>query len=145
MRRPALLLATLLAGCAREPAPAPAAAPTPAPAPATAAAPERAPADAGDWGEPDMAKVQRLFRSRFAEVKRCYEAELQTHPDARGKLTLRFTIVESGALRSVSVAKSTFRRKDVPDCVVAVVRSWRTPFRPAEPVGVEYPLSFSPR
>ena len=151
--RPAVRLAALvlLAACGREPAPPPT---PPPPAPAASAvspyapappAPRAADAAAPDWGEPDMPKVQRIFRSRFAEVKRCYEAELQRHPDARGRLTLRFEIVESGALRHVSVAKTSFKRRDVPDCVVGVVRRWKTPFRPSEPVEVEYPFSFSPR
>ncbi|HET8542048.1 MAG TPA: AgmX/PglI C-terminal domain-containing protein [Anaeromyxobacter sp.] len=144
---PLLALFTLAAGCQREPA---GTAPARSAAPSGPVAPDAAPpphdgAAAQDWGEPDMPKVQKLFRSRFAEVKRCYEAELQRHPQARGKLTLRFTIVESGALSGVSVARSTFERRDVPSCVAEVVRRWRTPFRPAEPVEVEYPFSFSPR
>jgi len=147
MRRAAILpLLLVLAACEREPVRAPAASAVAPSGPAgPGPAPQEPPAPAPDWGEPDRAKVEALFRSRFAEVKRCYEAELQSHPDARGKLTLRFEIVESGALRHVSVAKTSFKRRDVPDCVVGVVRRWKTPFRPSEPVEVEYPFSFSPR
>jgi TonB family protein len=147
--RPTLPLSALalVAACGGEPAPPPAppaaGAVTPYAPPARPAEAPRAPAP--DWGEPDMAKIQRLFRARFAEVKRCYEAELQRDPQARGRLTLRFTIAEGGALRDVAVARSTFARRDVPGCVVEVVRRWKTPFRPAEPVEVEYPFSFSPR
>jgi hypothetical protein len=154
MRRPSVLglLLVLSAGaaCKRDAPAAPVVAPPASPAPIAPSAP--APASphptspaAPDWGEPDMPKVRKLFEARFAEVKRCYEAELQKHPDARGKLTLRFTIVESGALRYVTVAKTTFQRRDVPSCVVEVVRRWKTPFHPVEPVEVEYPFSFSPR
>lgn len=141
----ALALVAVLAGCKREPPPAPAApAPPPVPAaPTVASAPSYPPA--GTWGEPDAAKLKQLFEKRFGEVKRCYEAELQRHPDARGKVTLRFRIVESGAVRSVAVARSTFARRDVPACVAEVVGRWKTPFRPDEPVEVEYPLSFTPR
>jgi hypothetical protein len=150
MRRlAALAVLVLLSACKRE-APAPAVSPLASPAPSSPRAPPAEPphplyAPAPDWGEPDTPKVRKLFEARFAEVKRCYEAELQKHPDARGKLTLRFTIVESGALRYVTVAKTTFQRRDVPSCVVAVVRRWKTPFHPDEPVEVEYPFSFSPR
>jgi outer membrane biosynthesis protein TonB len=151
------LLATLavVASCTGQPAPPPGApaarggtdGPAARPAsPADALAPTTPPRDAAaGWGEPDMPKVQKLFKQRFAEVKRCYEAELQQHQDARGKLTLRFTIAESGAIRGVSVARSTFARRDVPACVAEVVGRWTTPFRPAEPVEVEYPFSFAPR
>src|SRR5512133_2184115 len=156
MRRPAAVLAVVAlalgAGCKRE-APAPVAAPPASPAPSTPPAPSVAPEEpphpiyppAPNWGETDMPKVRKLVEARFAEVKRCYEAELQKHPDAKGKLTLRFTIVESGALRYVTVAKTTFKRRDVPGCIVEVVRRWKTPFHPNDPVEVEYPFSFSPR
>ncbi len=79
------------------------------------------------------------------ELRRCYESALAGNPNARGRITLRFTIGENGTLTSVSAARSTFARRDVTTCVEDIVRRWRTPFRPAEPVEVEYPLSFSPR
>lgn len=144
MRR-ALTALVLLAACERVPPPPAAAAPAAAPAPRAAAeGPARAGGGAG-WGEPDMPKLEKLFKRRFPEVKRCYEAELARDERARGKFTLRFTILESGALADVSTAGSTFRRREVPACVAEVVRRWTTPFRPAEPVAVEYPLRFSPR
>jgi hypothetical protein len=96
------------------------------------------------WGEPDAAKVKKLFERRFAEVKRCYATVLESEPTTRGKFTLRFVIAPGGELREVSVASSTFRRRDVPDCVAATVRRWRTPFRPQEPVAIEYPFRFTP-
>jgi hypothetical protein len=160
MRRPpvlGLLLVLSLGGACKRDAPAAPAASPPASAASpvqsaepASSAPAPAPphpvfAAAPDWGEPDMPKVRRLFEARFAEVKRCYEAELQKHPDARGKLTLRFTIAESGALRGVSVASTTFDRRRVPACVEQVVARWTTPFRPAAPVEVEYPFAFAPR
>jgi len=147
--RTARLALLLLAACGREPAPPPAAAAPPAsaaaPGPPTQPVAQERSGAGPDGGEPDMPGVERLFRSRFAEVKRCYEAALQRDAELRGKLTLAFTIVESGAIGRVSVARSTFRRRDVPACVAEVVRRWQTPFRPAEPVEVEYPFSFSPR
>ncbi len=53
--------------------------------------------------------------------------------------------MESGAIRYASVARTTFPTRRVPTCVLEVVRRWKTPFRPAEPVVVEYPFAFSPR
>ena len=166
MRSAVLALAALLAlpACDGDPAaparpvppvasPAPpAVAPAPAPLPADPARllgpaePARPAGGArGEWGEPDGAKVRKLFEAHAAEVRRCYEAELQRRPDARGKLTLRFTIAESGALRGVSVASTTFDRRRVPACVEQVVARWTTPFRPSAPVEVEYPFAFAPR
>jgi hypothetical protein len=110
-----------------------------------AARPPPAEPPAASWGEPDMGKIRRLFKERFPEVKRCYEGALQKDAAARGKFTLRFTIAEGGTLRSVKTVRSTFARPDVPSCVADVVRRWKTPFRPAQPVEVEFPLAFSPR
>lgn len=144
--------ALLLAACSREPPPAPAApgAATPASPPSPAGKPA---ASEPDWGEPEAGEVKALFRARAAEVKRCYESALAQEPTVSGRFTLRFTIAESGALRDVSVVGSTFGRsaacpescRRVPECVAEGVRRWRTPFRPAEPVTVEYPFRFAPR
>ncbi|HEY6100433.1 MAG TPA: AgmX/PglI C-terminal domain-containing protein [Anaeromyxobacter sp.] len=142
--RAALAAALLLAACARGPDPA-AAAPAPEAPPPRPSAPAPAPAGEASWGEPESGLVKKLFRTRHAEVKRCYEAALAREPSLRGRFTLRFTISPGGALEDVSVAGSTFGRREVPECVAAVVRRWRTPFRPAEPVAVEYPFRFAPR
>ncbi len=85
------------------------------------------------------------MHQRAGEVRRCYETALAGNPAVRGRLTLRFTIAETGALTGVAATRSTFSRRDVPSCIEDVVRGWKSPFRPAEPVEVEYPFSFSPR
>ncbi len=85
------------------------------------------------------------MRQRAADVRHCYEAALAGNPAVRGRMTLRFTIAEGGAIRDVAATRSTFARRDVPACIEGVVRQWSTPFRPAEPVEIEYPFSFSPR
>lgn len=146
MRVFALAAALLLAACSRDaPPPAPPPAP-PATAPATTpeARPARRSSAEPDWGEPDMPKLQKLFLARRAAIRTCYESALQREATTSGRFTLRFTIVPGGAVEDVSFEKSTFRRRDVPRCVTDVVRGWRTPFRPAEPVSVEYPLRFTP-
>jgi TonB family protein len=92
--------------------------------------------------------TERTFRrfadGRRAEVQRCYEAVLQKNPAARGKIMARFTILPAGTVDGVEIARSTFRGDELPRCVVEVLRRWTTPFRPDEPVGVEYPFSFAP-
>lgn len=142
------LAALLLAACERPPPPA---APAPA-APAPAAAPERRPARPGaaprEEGPPPeltLATFRSFTKRRGKEVRRCYEAALQNEPSLRGKVTLTFTIEPGGGVSGVRVARSTFRSDAVPSCVATVVRGWRTPFRPEEPVDVEYPLDFGPR
>jgi TonB family protein len=139
-----LLLTACGSGPSAPPAPATPAAPAAKPATAKRSAAAQRRTGGGDWGEPDMPKLQRYVRRQMPEVKRCYEAGLQRDDAASGKLTLRFTIAPGGEVRDVRVAASTFRRREVPACVAEVVRRWRTPFRPAEPVDVEYPFRFAP-
>jgi hypothetical protein len=149
--RAAVALA-LLAACSREPA-APAAAPAPPPAaaapqPAAPAArpPVRAAAPAGAPApELTLAAFKGFTKKRSAEVRRCYEAALANDQSLRGKLTLTFAILPGGGVSDVRVARSTFRSGAVPTCIASVVRAWKTPFRPAEPVEVEYPLDLRPR
>jgi TonB family protein len=137
--------ALLLAACAKDPAPAP---PAPA-APATSATPAaRAPAPRRDLApapELTLASFRAFTKKRNPEVRRCYEAALANEPSLRGKVTLAFAILPGGGVSEVRVVKSSFRAHAVPSCVAAVVRSWKTPFRPEEPVDVEYPLDFGTR
>ncbi|HEX9401732.1 MAG TPA: AgmX/PglI C-terminal domain-containing protein [Anaeromyxobacter sp.] len=142
----AALSALLLCSCSREPVPT-AAPPAPA-APAASAAPAAEPKasrrDAGPAPELTGPAFKRFAKGKSAEVRRCYEAALGNDPTLGGKVTIQFAILPSGAVSGVSVARSSFRRDAVPTCVAAVVRGWRTPFRPEEAVTVEYPLSFAP-
>jgi outer membrane biosynthesis protein TonB len=150
----AAVAALLLAACSREPAaPAPAAPPaTPPPAPAAAPgapartpAPPRAARPEAPAPELTLASFKSFTKKRSAEVRRCYEAALANDQNLRGKVTLAFAIQPSGSLSEVRVARSTFRTRDVPACIVTVVRGWKTPFRPSEAVEVEYPLDLRPR
>jgi hypothetical protein len=145
------LAASLLAACGRGAPPpetnaAPASATAPAPAAAKVPAAGRgAHVAEGPAPELTLATFRKFTKKRGAEVRRCYEAALQNDPSLRGKLTLTFAVVPGGGVSEVRVAKSTFRSSAVPSCVVTVVRGWRTPFRPEEPVDVEYPIDFGPR
>ncbi len=81
---------------------------------------------------------------RARQVRDCYERELKRDPGAGGKATIQFTIERCGQLSGVGVVSRRGQVDGSVACVVRAMRSWRTPFRPAEPVTVEYPFSFSP-
>jgi hypothetical protein len=155
VKRPlAAAAALLLVACAKEgaptapSAPAPTAAPPAAPSATPAAPTARAAAlrrDLAPAPELTLASFRAFTKKKSPEVRRCYEAALANEPSLRGKVTLAFSILPGGAVSQVRVARSTFRGSAVPSCLASVVRSWRTPFRPEEPVDVEYPLDFGPR
>ena len=147
----ALASALLLAACGGgEPSPpaasgAPAAA-TPATAPSrpTPAAPGVGGCrDPGAGPEPDADGLRRFVRKRSAQLRDCYQRALKRDDAVGGKATFRFTIGTCGELSGVEIAGRRGKVDEAAACVARAMRAWRTPFRPAEPVTVEYPIAFS--
>jgi hypothetical protein len=142
VKRLAAAAAALALACSREPAPAPPAPAAPTPRPVR---PDRGAVPEAPAPELTSAAFRRFADRRAKEVRRCYDAALQGNPALRGRIELRFSVLPSGAISDVEVASTSFRDRAIPACVAEVFRTWRTPFRPEEPVGIEYPLSFSPQ
>lgn len=106
-------------------------------APSVAAAAERAAARAPD------AQAREFVRARTGSLQRCYEDVLRERPTARGKMRVRLTVAGDGAVRDVIVVQNELGPA-MAECVRATVEGWKAPFRPAEPVVVEVPFSFTP-
>jgi outer membrane biosynthesis protein TonB len=97
-----------------------------------------------DSAEIDQGKLGAFVRARMGLIKTCYETALKRNPNLRGKLTIRFTILETGGVADVTVVLNTVGSPEVAACISGTMRSWRTQFRPSGPVTVEYPFVFSP-
>jgi TonB family protein len=82
-------------------------------------------------------------RARIGLIKACYENQLKRNPSLKGKIRIRFTILETGGLTDVTVVENTLGSPEVSSCIVGTMRGWRTPFRPSGTVTVEYPFVFS--
>lgn len=134
-------------GGARAPAGVASAPPGGVAGPALAAAPPAPPAplcgDPGEGPEPDMSRLRAFVRKRAGTVRDCYQRELKRDSNAGGKATVQFTIGTCGEVSGVAVVARSGRVDGAAACVTRAMRGWRTPFRPAEPVTVEYPFSFS--
>lgn len=130
----------LSAACGREPATG---------TPRAEATPVRAPAgpaacpDAGAGPEPDAARLRAFVRGHSRQLRDCYQRALKRDASAGGKATLRFTIEPCGRLTEVGVAARRGKVDDAAACAVRTMVGWTTPFRPASPVTVEYPVAFS--
>jgi TonB family protein len=135
--------AAALAVAAAVPAVALAAAPPPPPA---AGADPRAAATAAE-GAPrpfDRGEFQAFAHARAAGVRDCYEEGLRSSPELAGRVDVRFELLEDGTLADVRVARSALGAPAVEACIVEVMKGWRTPFRPPEPISLEYPFVFRP-
>jgi len=102
-------------------------------------------AEEADIDSPDVdgAKLGAFVRARMGAIKACYESQLKRNPGLRGKIRIRFTILETGALADVVAADNGVGSSEVAACIVGTMSAWRTPFRPTAPVTVEYPFVFS--
>jgi len=91
----------------------------------------------------DQQKLGGFVRARMAAIKACYENQLKRNPGLKGRIRIRFTILETGGLSDVTALENTVGSPEVAACILGTMRSWRTPFRPSGTVQVEYPFVFS--
>ncbi len=97
-----------------------------------------------DSSDIDQQKLGTFVRARMGLIKACYENALKRNPGLKGKISIRFTILQTGGLADVTAAVNSMGAPEVAACIVNTMRSWRTQFRPPGPVTVEYPFVFSP-
>lgn len=91
----------------------------------------------------DRGEIDRVVKSRLAELRHCYERELSKDPDLSGKVGIRFVIAADGAVSSASVGSSTMRVGAVGDCLAGRFLRMRFPSpRGGGVVVVSYPLVF---
>jgi outer membrane biosynthesis protein TonB len=97
-----------------------------------------------DSSEIDQGKLAAFVKARQGLIKACYENALKRNPNLKGKISIRFTILETGGLSEIAAAQNGLGSPEVAACIVQTMRTWRTQFRPSGPVTVEYPFVFSP-
>ena len=77
------------------------------------------------------------------EIRYCYEAELNKHPDLYGKVSVAWTIDGTGDVSEANVNETTMNDTSVGNCMATKIRRWKFP----EPKGggqvfVTYPWVF---
>jgi len=97
-----------------------------------------------DSSDIDQGKLGAFVRARTGLIKACYENALKRNPNLKGKIVIRFTILETGGVSDVTAPQNTLGAPEVAACIMNTMRSWRTQFRPSGPVTVEYPFLFTP-
>jgi outer membrane biosynthesis protein TonB len=97
-----------------------------------------------DSADIDQGRLGSFVRARMGLIKACYENALKRNPRLKGKLSIRFTILETGGIADIQVVVNSLGASDVASCITNTMRTWRTQFRPSGPVTVEYPFVFSP-
>jgi TonB family protein len=96
-------------------------------------------------GALDKAIIRRVVRQHLNQIRYCYQRELQTSDDLRGRVVVRFTIAPSGQVVASVVGSSTLNHAGVETCVTRAVRRWLFPKpRDGGIVQVDYPFVFHP-
>ncbi len=100
----------------------------------------------GGDGEFDQSAVTALIRQRQSAFRACYETELRRNPTLNGKITVEFSIQESGAVSGARATENTSGDSALETCVVGVVRRLRwNPGPTGGSVTFSYPFVFAPQ
>jgi hypothetical protein len=96
---------------------------------------------------PGADDLRQALRGHWPEVEQCYASDLPRHPDAGGRMELRFRLNPSGEVAEVAEGDTRFGDADVTRCVLGVYRTTGFPaLRGAPRDGTfVYAMHFEPR
>jgi TonB family protein len=102
--------------------------------------------DVGGSGEFDSKLVTAEVKKRLRAIQICYEQQLRRNPALQGKVTVEFTIEQSGTISKATATANTTNDPAVASCVVETVKRFR--FNPGPDGGsvtYSYPFVFAPQ
>lgn len=85
--------------------------------------------------------IRRVVRRNLAQVRHCYQQQLQNRPDLEGRIGVRFIVSPTGAVTTAVVQQDTVGGSQVGQCVAGKVRQWSFP-RSEGMTSVTYPFVF---
>jgi len=71
--------------------------------------------------------IRRVIHRHLAEIRHCYEQELNSSPDLEGRVAVKFVINTSGAVQMANVAQSTLGNVRAESCISTAVTRWAFP------------------
>ncbi len=91
----------------------------------------------------DKEVIGRVIRSKWAQIRHCYEQALQRDPSLQGKVAVLFTIDGTGGVSVAHVTEDSVGDGAVGSCIVGRIRRWRFPApKGGGEVVVSYPWIF---
>ena len=101
--------------------------------------------DAEFSGSIDKEAIRRVILAHKAEIRFCYDQELQHHSDLSGKISVHWRIDEKGRALSVTAPSgdNSMGSTAVANCIVNKLKTWQFPQAPQDMVAdVKYPFVF---
>lgn len=87
--------------------------------------------------------VKKALVARKEDVKACYHALLEKNNKASGKVVLRFTVGEEGAVEEVVTMNGTTLPDETAKCIGDVVKSIKFPKPSGGKATITYPWEFT--
>lgn len=87
--------------------------------------------------------IRQVIQRQLRQVQYCYEKELSTKPDLAGKVVVRITIGEDGAVAKFEIESTTLNDQAVESCILQRVRRWKFPAPDSGTVSVSLPFVFT--
>ncbi len=75
----------------------------------------------------DRDLIAQVVRKNLGQIRFCYEQGLQLDPKLRGRVVVSWGINSSGGVQSASVKSSSINQKNVEECVVSRLKTWKFP------------------
>jgi len=95
-------------------------------------------------GSLDRDIIRRIVRAHINEVRYCYNQALANDPNAKGRVSVQFTIDVTGKITAATVTESTLADAAVGLCIAKAVKGWTFPKPVGGVVNVTYPFVLEP-
>ncbi len=86
--------------------------------------------------------VRKVIDEHMDEIHYCYESNLISNPNLKGKIVFEWKILTSGKVGEVRILSSTLRSSDVHSCIKSAIRTWRFPKPKGGAAVISYPFVF---
>jgi hypothetical protein len=96
-------------------------------------------------GSIDPELIRKVVHEHRAQIRTCYETQLNSKPELAGKVVSAWTIDPQGNVTESHTQESTLHDKSVEQCVASKIKTWRFPIpKGGGEVFVTYPFIFTP-
>jgi hypothetical protein len=87
--------------------------------------------------------IQRVINQNKAQIRYCYEVELQRNQNLEGRINMSWIIAATGSVAKVQIKESTMKAPGVERCIASKIKTWKFPAPSGGGiVEVNYPFVF---
>ncbi|MCO4760174.1 MAG: AgmX/PglI C-terminal domain-containing protein [Myxococcales bacterium] len=92
----------------------------------------------------DKGDIAKNVRRRAAALRACYERQLMSKPNLKGKVTVQWTINQEGKVTRPKTVTNTIKNASVTDCVMRTIKRIRFKKPEAGICVIQWPFVFAP-